>query len=231
MKVFIGPYKNWIGPYQIAEALCFWVPNQKGEPIGYPQKPDWVHDFGTWLSGGEEKDSLLMKLCTWIESKRKRTIKVRIDNYDVWSADHTLAYIISPMLKKLKENIQGAPFVDDEDVPEELRSTAPGARDKCEYEWDTDANHFKRWDWVLDEMIQSFECHVDDSWEDQYRSGVHDMVWEVSTTDENGKPKLYQMKDGPNNTYKCDYEALEKHQKRNQNGFRLFGKYYQNLWN
>ena len=226
MKVYIGPYKNWIGPYQIAEALCFWVKDEKDE-FGFPKKPDWVHDFGTWLSGGEEKDSLLMKLCTWIESKRKRTIKVRIDNYDVWSADHTLAYIILPMLKKMKENKQGAPFVDDEDMPEGLRSTDAPPK---ENEYDTDANHFKRWDWVLDEMIQAFECHVDESWEDQYSSGVHDVVWEVSATDENGKPKLYQMKDGPNNTYKCDYEALEKHQKRNQNGFRLFGKYYQNLW-
>ena len=226
MRVYIGPYKNWIGPYQIAEALCFWVPNQKDE-IGYPKKPDWVHDFGTWLAGGEEKDSLLMNLCSWIESKRKRTIKVRIDNYDVWSADHTLAYIILPMLKKLKENKNGAPFVDDEDVPEELRSTNAPPK---ENEYDTDANHFKRWDWVLDEMIQAFECQVDDSWEDQYRSGVHDIVWEVSTTDENGKPKLYQMKDGPKNTYKCDYDALKKHHDRNQNGFRLFGKYYTSLW-
>jgi hypothetical protein len=226
MRVYIGPYKDFVGPYQIAEALCFWVPNQKDE-FGYPQKPDWVHDFGTWLSGGEEKDSLLMKLCTWIESKRKRTIKVRIDNHDVWSMDHTLAYIILPMLKKLKDNKQGAPFVDDEDVPEGLRSTDAPPK---ENEYDTDANHFKRWEWVLDEMIQAFECKVDDSWEDQYRSGVHDFTWEVYATDENGKPKYYQMKDGPKNTYKCDYEALEKHQKRNENGYRLFGKYYSNLW-
>jgi hypothetical protein len=131
------------------------------------------------------------------------------------------------MLKKMKETKHGAPFVDDEDVPEGLRSTDAPPK---ENEYDTDANHFKRWDWVLDEMIQAFECHVDESWEDQYRSGVHDVVWEVSATDDDGKPKYYQMKDGPNNTYKCDYEALEKHQKRNQNGFRLFGKYYQNLW-
>jgi transposase len=79
----------------------------------------------------------------------------------------------------------------------------------------------------LRKVVYSF----DESWEDQYRSGNIDLAWEVSATDENGKPKLYQMKDGPNNTYKCDYDALEKHQKRNQNGFRLFGKYYQNLWN
>ena len=25
MKVKIGPYKNWFGPYQLAELLCFWA--------------------------------------------------------------------------------------------------------------------------------------------------------------------------------------------------------------
>ena len=226
MKVYIGPYRDWIGPYQIAEMLCFWAKKEKDE-FGFPKKPDWVHDFGTWLSGGEEKESLLMKLCNWIHSKKERKIKVHLHDYDTWSADHTLAHIILPMLKQLKATQHGAGFVDDEDVPEGLRSTDAPPK---ENEYDTDANHFKRWEWVLDEMIQAFECHVDESWEDQYRSGVHDIAWEVSETDENGEPKLYRLKDGPNNTYKCDYEALEKHQKRNQNGFRLFGKYYQNLW-
>ena len=226
MKVYIGPYRDWIGPYQIAEMLCFWAKKEKDE-FGFPKTPDWVHDFGTWLSGGEEKESLLMKLCNWIHSKKERKIKVHLHDYDTWSADHTLAHIILPMLKQLKATQHGAGFVDDEDVPEGLRSTDAPPK---ENEYDTDTNHFKRWAWVLDEMIQAFECHVDESWEDQYRSGVHDIVWEVSATDEDGKPKYYQMKDGPNNTYKCDYEALEKHQKRNQNGFRLFGKYYQNLW-
>ena len=47
-----------------------------------------------------------------------------------------------------------APLVDDEDVPEELRSTAAPAK---ENDWDVDENHFKRWDWVLDEMIWAFE--------------------------------------------------------------------------
>lgn len=226
MKVNIGPYPNWIGPYQIAEMLCFWVKDEKDE-FGFPKKPDWVHDFGTWLSGGEEKESLLMKLCNWIHSKKERKIKVQLHDYDTWSADHTLAHIILPMLKQLKATQHGSGFVDDEDVPEGLRSTDAPPK---ESEYDTDANHSKRWAWVLDEMIQAFECHVDESWEDQYRSGVHDIVWEVSATDEDGKPKYYQMKDGPNNTYKCDYEALEKHQKRNQNGYRLFGKYYSSLW-
>lgn len=78
--------------------------------------------------------------------------------------DHTLSYIIVPMLKQLKETKHGAPFVDDEDVPEYLRSTA--AKPK-ENEWDVDEFHFDRWDWVMDEMIWSFE-HMYNDWETEY---------------------------------------------------------------
>jgi len=45
-----------------------------------------------------------------------------------------------------------------------------------------------------------------------------------------GEHKFWQMKDGPNNTYKCDYEGMKVVEDRIQNGFRLFGKYYQGLW-
>ena len=39
-----------------------------------------------------------------------------------------------------------------------------------------------------------------------------------------------QMKKGPKDTFKIDKDALTKHQKRMTNGFRLFGKYYEGLW-
>ena len=226
MRVKIGPYKNWIGPYQIAETLCFWAKKETDE-YGFKHKPDWVHNFGTWLAGGEDKDSWLHKFCIWVESKRTRTIKVKIDRWDTWSMDHTLAHIVLPMLKQLKETKHGSPFVDDEDVPEELRST--NAEPK-EQEWDTDSNHFKRWDWVMDEMIFAFECELDDSWEDAFRSGVMDTIWTPTSFDENGKPQMYQMEDGPNHTYECDYEGMKVVQNRIDNGFRLFGTYYQGLW-
>mgnify|MGYP003351123814 CR=1 FL=1 len=124
-----------------------------------------------------------------------------------------------------------APIVDDEDVPDNLkRSSAPPK----ENEWDTDANHFKRWDWALDEMIFAFEHKLDDSWEDAYRSGDFDTIWIPVDKDGNevakGEHKFYQMKDGPNHTYKCDYDGMNVIYDRIQNGFRLFGKYYQNLW-
>jgi hypothetical protein len=156
---------------------------------------------------------------------------VKIDYWDTWSMDHTLSPIILPMLKQLKEKKHGAPNVDDEDVPEHLRSTAAPAK---ENEWDTDENWFKRWDWVMDEMIFAFECKVDDSWEDAFRSGEHDIKWIPVDVNGNevpkGEHKYYQMGKGPNDTYECDYEGMKVVQARIQNGFRLFGKYYQGLW-
>jgi hypothetical protein len=226
MKVNIGPYKSWVGPYQIAEALCFWAKPVK-DKHGFESKPDWVHDFGTWLSGGESKDSTLLKICQWIESKRKRKVSVRIDKYDTWSMDHTLAYIALPMLRQLHATKHGAPCVDDSDVPDELKSTSAP---KKENEWDTDANHFKRWDWALNEMIFAFECKVDDSWQDKYHTGVHDMQFVPSAWDDLGNPTMHEMIRGPKDTHECDYEGMKKEQARISNGFRLFGKYYEALW-
>ena len=193
MKVYIGPYKNWVGPYQIAEALCFWAKPVKDE-YNFKRKPDWVHDFGTWLSHGTTDEKItdsknapktwLLRLCQWIESKRNRTTYIKIDKYDTWSMDHTLAIIILPMLKQLQATKHGAPNVDDDDVPEELKSTSAPAK---ENEWDTDGNHFKRWDWVMDEMIFAFEHHVDNKWEEKYSKGEWSTRSEACEWDENGQ--------------------------------------------
>jgi len=92
-------------------------------------------------------------------------ISVHIDNWDTWSMDHTLAHIILPMLKQLKETTHGAPDVDMMDVPKELRLSMTEIA-SYEETGDTDDNHFKRWDWILDEMIFSFQSKVDDNWEE-----------------------------------------------------------------
>ena len=141
---------------------------------------------------------------------RKRKIKVRIDPSDTWNMDGTLAHIILPMLKQLKETKHGAPFVDDEDVPDELRSTAAEPK---ENEWDTDSNHFKRWDWVMDEMIYAFTMNVSASSDDA------DEDWNMQIYDR--EPKGWN-----------DEKLAEARIIRNRisNGYRLFGKYYQGLW-
>jgi hypothetical protein len=250
MKVHIGPYQNWFGPYQLAEKLCFWVKPVKDE-YGIPDKPEWVHKFGEWLAHGSiepdptpenpisnwDKDrpnTLLYKVLLWIESKRKRTVKVRIDKWDTWNMETTLGFIVRPMLKQLKESKHGAPFVEDKDVPKHLRSTsAPKLTQEEIDNGAVDNLHFQRWDWVLDEMIFAFESlhgGANENWETQFYSGKHDWISVATEFDENGKPKLYRAEKGPNDTSKIDLKGLKIYQKRISNGFLLFGKYYQNLW-
>lgn len=225
MKVIIGPYKSWIGPYQIAEKLCWWAKPVTDER-GFKSKPQWVFNFGTWLSGGEHDTSVLVKICQWAESKRKRKVMVKIHPSDTWSMDSTLALIVVPMLEQLKTTKHGAPFVDDSDVPDSIKSIT--AAPKVD-EWDTDSNHFLRWDWVLDEMIFAFACKNTD-WESQYYTGVSDWKSNPSEWDANNKPTLYQMVTGPDHTLQCDDAGRQAHQARITNGFRLFGKYYEALW-
>jgi len=236
MKVYIGPYKSWFGPYQLAEKLCWWVPKVPDE-YGIMDKPKWVHLFGEWLAYGSiepepkpgdntprpcyttRPETWLYRLLTWIDSKRSPTVYVRIDPWDTWTADTTLSHIILPLLKQIKLKKQGAPHVDDEDVPDYLRSTSAPAK---ENEYDIDNNHFKRWDWVMDEMIWAFEQHQPDyDWQDQYYSGVHDTKMVPCEWDAEGKPKLYKMQEGPKHTWKADWDAIATHQKRIDNGFRF----------
>jgi len=98
------------------------------------------------------------------DHNKKRKVEVRIDKYDVWSLDHTLALIIAPALKVMRENLLGAPLIDDEDVPEELRR--PKSFDVAEF-W-TDPNWHNRWEYVLDEMIFAFENHANIDWVEQF---------------------------------------------------------------
>lgn len=243
MKVRIGPYRSYFGPYQLAEAIMFWVPKEKDE-YGFPHTADRVHKFGEWLAHGsierepevgevrifgeQRPETWLYRLLKWIDRKKKRRVKVHIDRWDTWSMDETLSFIILPMLKQLKENKHGAPYVDDEDVPEHLRSTsAPPLTEEQKNIHAGDDNHFKRWDWVLDEMIFAFETKAGSlvDWEDQFTKGDYD--WMFKKVDESGTSQLIE---GPNHTAETDWEGRKAYAARIQNGFRLFGKYYQGLW-
>jgi hypothetical protein len=250
MKVKIGEYPGWFGPYQLAELLCFWV-KEVEDKYGMKSKPHWVHQFGEWLAYGSidpepnvgditswdrgRKLTLLNKLLVWIHSKKKRTVKVQLDRYDTWNMDSTLALIVLPMLKQLRDSAHGSGMVDLEDVPVEMRGTS-------HEEWDdqktlefyndesdtqkTNVDVHARWAWVLDEMIFAFETKAGSlqDWEDQFHTGVSDIQWK---TLENGNSEMLR---GPNDTSTYDYEGRQAYQDRISNGFRLFGKYYENLW-
>jgi len=100
-------------------------------------------------------------LYSWFNYSPKQSVKVKIDEWDTYSMDHTLAKIILPMLKQLKETNHGYPGTLTKD----------------------------KWDEIMDKMIYAFE---------------HKML-------EDG---MFDTSD----------------QKKIQEGFRLFGRYYQNLW-
>jgi len=111
-------------------------------------------------------------------------VNVRIDPWDTWSMDSTLALIIAPMLEQLRDSTHGAPIVADIDRPEHLIGTVADTS-----KGDVDEFHFEAWDWVLTEMLFAFASkHSGDGWES------------------------------------------DASQKRITNGFRLFGKYYEGLW-
>lgn len=209
MKVYSNKYRyHWISPYKICEKICFWREIDYDEP--------WVERVNDYLT---PVSTALMKFLDIVHPKIDY---VKIDKWDTWSMDRTLSPIILPMLKQLKETKHGAPFVDDKDVPKHLRSTAAGPK---ENEWDTDDNHFRRWDWVLDEMIWAFEQLCDEDNDAQFHTGVSDRYF--TEPDETG---LREWKKGPNDTSKFDKKGWTKHHKRIQNGTSLFGKYYCSLW-
>ncbi|MGZ4849819.1 MAG: hypothetical protein ACXV2C_00370 [Candidatus Bathyarchaeia archaeon] len=179
MKVYIGPYRNWFGPHQCAKLFRYFGAGN-----------DFVEMIGDWL----ERYSDIFE---WFDSFRNRKIKVVIHPYDTWSMDHTLAHIILPMLKQLQETKHGSCMVDDEDVPEEFKSTSASPK---ENEWDTDDNVHKRWDYVIGEMIFAFDKKLDEDWEAPYFKDGYDVEGHLAI---------------------CN---------RMDNGFLLFGKYYQGLW-
>jgi hypothetical protein len=117
------------------------------------------------------------------------------------------------MLAQLKATKQGAPGVDNADVPKELRMSK---KDMAQFAKDgsTDDKFFKRWDWILDEMIWAFNQKCRDDWEGDFYE------YKFDGTETFGLKLVWE-----------DREGSKAHQERMTNGFKLFGKYYENLWN
>ena len=178
----------------------------------YVDHPAWVNK---WADRIEPISTAIRVVLDFIHPPIKY---VKIDRYDTWSMDHTLSQIILPMLKQLNKEKHGAPYVDDDDVPDELKST--NAEPK-ENEWDTDSNHFKRWDYVMNEMIWAFEHLVDDTWEEEF--------WSGDRNDPN-EDIANMVKPGWKTKRVWDREGHEKMDDRIKKGLILFGKYYRNLW-
>jgi hypothetical protein len=220
MKIYINDYRHhWLSPYTILEKVLFW---KDWENIEYDTP--WVDRWSTRLS------PFCRALEKVLDVFHPKINYVKIDAWDTWSMDHTLGMIVLPMLKQLKERHHGSAQVDPEDVPEHLRPTELAGPDNGY----TDNTVHERWDWVLDEMIFAFECKNNDNWDDQFWTGEWG-DWKFEKTGDtaynpfSGKTEqLSELKMGGNRT--CDWEGRAAMQARISNGFRLFGKYYEGLW-
>ena len=179
MKIKIGGYPNRLMCNIHARHM-----NKKYEGLSYENQThedyvleaiddavQWVYNVFNWI---------------WFD-RRTQKIKVRIDKWDTWSMDHTLAHVIHPMLVQLKATNHGYPS---------------GLTEK-------------KWDAIMDEMIGAFEQKLRDNWGDDYYGPY------IESED---KRELFGRFEW------IDDEGRQKHQERMTNGFKLFGKYYESLW-
>lgn len=198
MKVYIGPFVDrWICRFE--ERWMAWRYNKF-----YLHVPEDDHD--KWDRLALKIDDILQTVYNFTINRyldnKKRKIKVKVHKYDCWNADTTLAYIILPVLKQLKETKHGSPDVSPDDVPPELR---PSLEEIVAYNTNgaTDDKFHARWEFVLEEMIWTFEQLVDEDAADQF---VDD------------------------DTKMFTYPEWEEYNKRIDYGCRMFGKYYRSLW-
>ncbi len=127
-----------------------------------------------------------------------------IESHDVWSVDSTLAKIIVPLLKEYRNNLTGYPVsIDLKDVPKELRD---------------EEDMSKAWEYIVDEMIWAFS-QKDTDWENQFY---------VLRTDIDYKEINIPIKEEL--WAKNDKKGHDKYYRRIQKGYKLFGRYYDNLW-
>ena len=212
MKVKIGEYTSRL--------TCDIHSNHMNKKYGYVDWPKVQDRKDDVLESIEDAVQSVYNVFNWIwYDRRTQKVKVRIDRWDTWSMDHTLANIVLPMLVQLKETKHGSPNTDNADVPKELRMSK---KDMTQFAKDgsTDDKFFKRWDWILDEMIWAFNQKCRDNWEDDYYE-YRDWDQEESKDPDS----LFGLK-----LVWEDREGQKAHRERMTNGFKLFGKYYENLW-
>jgi hypothetical protein len=94
MRVHIGDYPGWFGPYQLADAIgaVFRLGEDRTTALS-----EWLDRDRNWIGNALK----------WYHGRwNKRLVRVHIHTYDAFSADHTLALVILPVLQKLRSYSQ-----------------------------------------------------------------------------------------------------------------------------
>lgn len=154
-----------------------------------------------------------------------RKISVKIDDFDTWSLDHTLAIIIYPALLQLKNTKHGVPgeFAD-------VGGESHGTQDSFDFYKESHNEAFdegsKRWDEILDKMIWSFEQLLKDDYSEQYHHGEAKFEFVIENEDDD----YSVMKDLNPTEHWYDGNGHMLHEQRIQEGLDLFGRYFRSLW-
>lgn len=122
---------------------------------------------------------------------------------DVWSMDYWFERTIIPMLKQLKEIKHGYPM------------------DMEEAEWDAE----------LSKMIKCFTemSEYSCSMKNEYDKEFHEIIWEDMAKKEINKPDNH-AKEIRENWFQREKEISNYRVKMKDEAFRLFSKYFWNLW-
>ena len=164
----------------------------------------------------------------------QRRIDVRIDKFDTWGLDHTLALIILPSLIQLRDTKHGVPS-------EFVRAVGSDIDGNYSFDFikDDEDKVFEKgcesWNDVMNKMIWSFQQIVDGEYDSQYHHGHIRIGWKKSES-QFLNPLTGNMEDTiemvDENPYEHWYDHVGhmKHEERIQEGLDLFGKYFRSLW-
>ncbi len=161
---------------------------------------------------------------------RFRKLNIRVDNWDTYSLDHTLALIILPSLIQLKNQMYG--------IPNEFYS---GSDSSSQYAFDfyIEGDNaacdlgVASWNATLDKMIWSFQQISLEDYEDKYYHGTPEIDWKPLEKDHpNYDPtqEFVEMIDKNPDEHWYDYVGNQLHDERIQEGVDLFAKYFRSLW-
>lgn len=163
------------------------------------------------------------------QKDKERKISIKIDKWDTWGLDNTLALIILPALLQLRENKNGVPteFADTGGNDFDMQDSFDFYKESADYAFE---RGIERWNEVLEKMIWSFEQLATENYEEVYHHGDTSYSWVGESTVTAAGQTVYRMVDNNPTKNWYDQEGHKIHDERIQEGLELFGKYYRSLW-
>ena len=159
-----------------------------------------------------------------------RKIRVRIDRWDVWSMEHTLSLIILPCLKLFRSNMHGYPgcFIEPECASGEV---SPHTKPVVSPDDEQEEPGFIKWKAILDKMIWSFEEIANFGLnEPPFPDKIEEIKEEHVTGLGKGMPYTRTTTTYEEGAVEAWKVLAKAYQDKVNDGLKLFGEYYQHLW-